>query len=436
MTMLGTSLRPEVRCSTHVMLRLRLSLQVLQGTRAELASLIADAMAENPCIEELPWDGSPAGRIDHGAIALDSLAAGAPSLLDDLTMQLRDAWLSPVERRAGELIIGNLDDDGFLEASVEEIAAQAAAADVSIVERVLTCVQGFDPPGIAARDRAESFVLQLRRRGFGDDSLAVRLVREYLSALVRRPVERIAEALGASPDEVRAAARLVARLDPSPGRRARDLAPRAEPDVAVEEVDGEVVVTVHDEGLPCLRLRPVHGGGARGKTWRRDAEWLLDALAQRRATLHAVTTSIMRAQRGFLAGTGTLEPLVLREVAAEVGCHESTVSRAVADKYVDTPRGVLPLKAFFARRTAAGDGATAARVKRCIADVLAREDPARPLTDDQIMRHLETAHVRVSRRTVGKYREELGVLPATLRRREEPRCATPRHAGAGSSDMS
>src|SRR5262249_3564743 len=271
-------------------------------------------------------------------------------------------------------------------------------------------------PGIAAHDRAESFVLQLRRRGFRDDSLPVRLVRECLSALVRRPLARIAEMLGASSQEVHEAARLGARPDPSPRRQASGAQARVVPDGAVDVRDGELGVRVNDEGVPRLRLSDVRATGAAGREWRRSGEWLIAALAQRRKTLHAVTTSIMRAQRDFLVGTGPLQPLVLRDVAAEVQRHESTVSRAVADKYVETPRGVFPLKAFFARRVAAHRDTTAARVKRDITEILAQEDAARPLSDDQIAQRLSSEGVHVSRRTVAKYREELGLPAAALRR--------------------
>jgi RNA polymerase sigma-54 factor len=348
---------------------------------------------------------------------VDDLPAAAPTLHEDLLAQLCDAWLSPAEQRVGELVIGNLDDDGFLDATTEEIAVEAEVwPDVALVERVVACVQGFDPPGIAAHDRAESFVLQLRRRGFRDDSLPVRLVRECLSALVRRPLARIAEVLGASSQEVREAARLVARLDPSPGRRASEAQARVVPDVSVDVRDGELVVRVNDEGVPRLRLSDVRATGVAAREWRRSAEWLIAALAQRRETLHAVTTSIMRAQRDFLAGTGALQPLVLRDVAAEVQRHESTVSRTVADKYVETPRGVFPLKAFFARRVAAQGDTTAARVKRDITEILAQEDAARPLSDSQIAQRLSSEGVHVSRRAVAKYREELGLPAAALRR--------------------
>src|SRR5262249_9547704 len=201
----------------------------------------------------------------------------------------------------------NLDDDGFLDATTEDIAAEAGVSpDVALVERVLACVQGFDPAGIAARDRAESFVLQLRRRGLRGDSLPIRLLRVCLSALVPRPLPRIADALGASPENVRDAARLVARLDPSPGRRPSDLQARVVPDVTVDVRDGEVMVRVNEEGVPRLRVCDVRPIGAAAREWRRSAEWLLAALAQRRETLHAVTTSIMRAQHAFLTGTGPL----------------------------------------------------------------------------------------------------------------------------------
>ena len=412
------TIAPSVRRGLHPALRIdqrvRYSLEVLHATRAELAALVAHALEDNPCIEEPSWERGAPSPVDRAELDLDDLPAPAPSLLDELRAQLADTWLSPFEREVAEFVIGNLDDDGFLDATTEEIAAQAGVT-VALVERVLACVQELDPPGIAARDQAESFVLQLRRRGFRDDSLPIRLVREHLPLLARRPLERIAEALGAPLHEVRDAAQLVARLDRSPGCRAAELLPRLEPDLSAAVVDGEVVVAVYEQACPLLWLRK-DVGGPELDAWRTSAQWLIDALRQRRETLLSVTSSIMRAQRDFLAGTAPLQPLAMRDVAAEVCCHESTVSRAVADKYVETPQGVLPLKAFFARRVTSRNDTTAAEVKDRISVIVAGEDRSTPCTDDEIARRLAREGFRVPRRTVAKYREELGLPVAAVRR--------------------
>ena len=409
--------KTDVRNEIRVTPRVRFNLYVLHATRAEVMTLVADAVEENPYVEQLPtWDDGHARRsAERGDLDLDAFPAPAPSLQDDLRAQLSDIWLSRAESLVGDFIIGNIDDDGFLEVTTEEIAAQAGITDLAVVERVLACIQDLDPPGIAARDHAECFVLQLRRRGFRDDSLAIRLVREQLPMLARRPLERIAEALGAPLHEVRDAAQLVARLDRSPGRRAAELLPRLEPDLSAAVVDGEVVVAVNEQAFPLLRLRK-DVGGPELDAWRTSAKWLVDALEQRRTTLLAVTSSIMRAQRDFLAGTAPLQPLVLRDVAAELGCHESTVSRAVAEKYVQTAQGVLPLKAFFARRVTSRDDTTAAEVKDRISAIVAGEDGSRPCSDDEIARRLAREGLGVSRRTVAKYREELGLPVAAVRR--------------------
>jgi len=411
---LKTDVRPDIRMTT----RLRFNLDVLHATRAEIMRRVDDAVEENPFVERPPtWEGGRAPRsAERGGLDLDALPAPAPSLQDDLRAQLGDIWLSPAERLIAAFIIGNIDDDGFLEVTTEEVGAQVGLTDVAIVERVLACVQELDPAGIAARDHAECFVLQLRRRGFRDDSLPIRLVREHLPMLARRPLERIAQVLGAPLHEVRDAAQLVARLDRSPGRRAAELLPRLEPDLSAAVVDGEVVVALSEEAFPRLGLRKGPRGGPELDAWRTSAKWLIEALEQRRATLLAVTTSIMRAQRDFLAGTAPLQPLVLRDVAAELGCHEATVSRAVAEKYVQTAHGVLPLKAFFARRVTPRDGTTAAQVKDRISAIVAGEDGSRPYHDDEIARRLAGEGVRVSRRTVAKYREELGLPVAAVRR--------------------
>ena len=411
---LKTGVRPDLRVAP----RARFNLDVLHATGAEVTRLAAEAAEENPFVERPPaWEGGRAPRsAERGDLDLDALPAPAPSLQDDLRAQLSDIWLSRAERLIAAFIIGNIDDDGFLEATTEEVAAQAGLADVAMVERVLACVQELDPAGIAARDLAECFVLQLRRRGFRDDSLPIRLVREHLPILARRPLERIAQVLGAPLHEVRDAAKRVARLDRSPGRRGAELLPLLEPDLSAAVVDGEIIVAVNEEAFPRLTLRKGPRGGPELDAWRTSAKWLVDALEQRRATLLAVTRSIMRAQREFLAGTAPLQPLVLRDVAAELGCHQSTVSRAVAEKYVQTAQGVLPLKAFFARRVTSRDDTTAAEVKDRISAIVAGEDGSRPYHDDEIARRLTGEGLRVSRRTVAKYREELGLPVAAVRR--------------------
>jgi RNA polymerase sigma-54 factor len=423
MTMVGTHIGTFVRPETKLTPLLRFGLKLLQAPRAELDAIVAEAIIENPFIEEVPREGAPSSKArrddDSAGPALDSYPSGPPSLQEELLSQLRHTELSPVELRVGESIIGNLDDDGFLEATIEDIARQAGVSpDLGIVERVLARVQEFDPPGIAARDRPESFVLQLRRRGFDDLSLPVRLVREYLSPLVRRPLDALAAKLGVSTEELRSAARLVARLDPSPGRENGGPA-WIVPDVAVRRDDGDLVVVVNDEGLPRLRLRDIRDRSVPLRAWRQSARLLLMALAQRRETLEAVTKTVVRAQRDFLEGRGPLRPLALRDVAGEIGRHESTVCRAIADKYVETPRGTFALKSFFARKTDARGDASADQVKARIAQLLAGEDRTQPLTDDQIVRRLREEGVQVSRRTVGKYREELGV-PAAAGRRVRP----------------
>lgn len=421
MVMLTPGLEARVTMEPRLTARIRLALKILQVPRAELDGLIEEAMADNPFIEELPWDAPPSRASrrddDDSRAALENIPDEPSSLMEELLAQLRCSHLSSVERRIAESIVGNLDEDGFLEVTCAEIALQSDVwPAIDRVERVLANVQQFDPPGIAARNRAESFVLQLRRKGFDDASLPVRLVRDYLSSLVRKPVDAIARTLDVSTEDLRAAARIVARLDPSPGRREEGRSAWIVPDVTVRQDGGEFVVVVNDENVPKLRLREIPDRSFSMRTWRRSAQWLLDALKQRRETLLAVTSSIVRAQHEFLEGSGPLRPLSLREVAREVGRHQSTVCRAVADKYIATPSATLALKSFFARRTDSRGDVSADQVKGRIADLLLREDKARPLTDEQIATALSKTSLQVSRRTVGKYREELGVPSGAARR--------------------
>jgi RNA polymerase sigma-54 factor len=417
---------PGLRVSTRVDVRHELSifacfrLKALLAAWPELMQLTADAMSDNPCLEPVDEEEPPIPCFDgegQGAL-LDRLPAPPASLIEDLLEQLRLARLAPREERIGQCIIERLDDDGFLEATLDEVARAAGVwPDMCLVEAVLARVQRFDPPGIAARDRIESFVLQLRSRGYADDSVPVRLVREQLAVLTRRPLARVAAALGVSPEQCRSAARLVARLEPSPGRREADRPCAIVPDVVLQEQDGAFApVVMHRR----LRVRGVGPSTPETRAWRRSARWLIQALDQRRETLQAVAEVIVRAQREFLEGRGPLRPLVLRDVAGELGRHESTVSRAVADKYIATPRGTLPLKGFFVRPSGVNAAASADRVKLGIADLLARENRTRPLSDEQIARALSEHGLRVSRRTIAKYREQLGHPSAAVRR-----CRTP-----------
>jgi len=321
-----------------------------------------------------------------------------------------------------------MDKDGYLQVSIEDIAFQSGQ-DFDVVERALCRIQELDPPGVGARDLRECLLLQLRAEG-KEDSLAARIVRDHLGLLESKRYDRIARELGAAIEEIVVAANYIATLEPKPGRNFGEGDIRyITPDVFVQKISDELVVTLNDEGLPRLRVsnfyRRVLGETNTGDAKRyiqekmRAAAWLIKSIQQRQRTLYLVTSSIVRFQREFFEhGISHLKPLVLKDVAMDIGMHESTVSRATASKYVHTPQGTFELKYFFTSslQGADGDEVSAESVKERIREIIAKEDPRHPLSDQHIAKMLASEHVGIARRTVAKYREMMGVLPSSKRR--------------------
>jgi RNA polymerase sigma-54 factor len=302
--------------------------------------------------------------------------------------------------------------------------------DVAIVELVLRRIQDFDPPGVAARDLAECLLIQLRQLGLEDDSLPARIVRDYLPMLESRRFDRLARELGVTMEQVAEATKVVSVLEPKPGRDFSDQDTRyVTPDVHVHKVGDEYVVTLNEEGLPRLRVssfyRQMLGANgspeARGyiQEKMRAAAWLIKSIHQRQRTLYMVTSSIVKFQREFLdGGVAHLRPLVLKDVANDIGMHESTVSRATAGKYVHTPQGTFELKYFFTSSLRGGHGSevSAESVKEKIRDIIAKEDARKPLSDQYIAELLGKEQIDIARRTVAKYRELMGILPSSKRK--------------------
>jgi RNA polymerase sigma-54 factor len=301
--------------------------------------------------------------------------------------------------------------------------------DFDQVEAALRRIQALDPPGVGARDLCECLLLQLRLQG-EEASIAARIVDGYLPLLEGKRYDRIARELGVSVDEVVAAADVIATLEPKPGRDFGEGDIRyITPDVFVHKVGDELIITLNDEGLPRLRVsnyyRRVLGNqsGDEAKRYIQDkmraAAWLIKSIQQRQRTLYLVTESIVRFQREFFEhGVTHLKPLVLKNVAMDIGMHESTVSRATANKYVHTPQGTFELKYFFTSSLQGADGeeVSAESVKERIREIISQEDPHHPLSDQHIAKMLAKEHVGIARRTVAKYRETMGLLPSSKRR--------------------
>jgi RNA polymerase sigma-54 factor len=371
----------------------------------------------------------------------------------DLGDHLRDQValldLSPRQRFLADEFIGNVNDDGYLATSVSDVvlglndvvrsAAESTGRDVEEQlytdaegEEMLGVIQTLDPPGVGARDLKECLLLQLREAGL-QQSVPYRLVRDCFDELISHRWSEISKRFGISPGDVQAAADEIAKLDPKPGLRYSSGDDNyIIPDLVVEKIDDRYHVFLNDANLPRLKLSRAYQEIARDKkkfegenkefisSKLNSANWMIQAIEQRRQTMLKVMNYIVERQRDFFEkGVQYLKPLTLREVAEVISMHESTVSRVTNEKYVQTPRGVLPLKFFFSSGLATADGedVSARGIKAQLQKLIEEEDPRHPLTDQAIVNILRESGVQIARRTVAKYRDQLGVLPARMRKR-------------------
>ena len=451
---------------------------VLALNRLELREMINQEIMANPVLEELGEDGvvsenytdetfvkeetekipeseapNPFDEFDFGSFfnqyldtgggnngasnereeierpSFEKFLSSPQSLADHLGWQLSVSISSDVVREIAEAIIGNLDENGYLTATLEEIA-QAGNYSMEDVEEALPMVQEFDPPGVAARDLRECLLLQLKVLD-PQNTLAHQIVSEHLKLLQNNQLKEIARALNRPVELVKRAVDAVKRLDPRPGLRYNKTEARlVEPDVQFRKVDGEWQVFMNDDDLPQLRLSPVYRRLLARDAADRDvrnyvkerftaAIQLMKNIEQRKHTIVRVCQSILRRQKDYLDyGPDHLKPMMIKEVAEEVGVHPSTVSRAVANKYAHTPQGVLELRCFFSESVNGpqGGGVSLLSLKRRVKKMIEEEDTTHPLTDEQIAKRLEEEGIHVTRRTVAKYREDLRI-PSTHQRR-------------------
>jgi RNA polymerase sigma-54 factor len=352
------------------------------------------------------------------------------SLEDHLIWQLRLSRISERDEAIGLYIIGNLDENGYLALPLEEVC-RVTDCTLEEAEAVLRRIQFFDPVGVAARDLRECLLTQLENLNL-KDSLAARIVADYLNHLESKRYEKLARELGTTIDEIAAAAHLIASLEPKPSRGfEQDEIRTVLPDVFVEKVSDEYVIYLNDDGVPRLRVSSLYRrmagqNGAEEEQARqylqekvRAATWLIKSIQQRQQTLYRVTQSIFKFQQEFLDhGVSHLKPMVLRDVAEDIHMHESTVSRATANKYVHTPQGLFELKFFFQSGLRAGNGEDVASesVKEKIRGIIGSEDPRKPYSDQHIAGLLSKDAIDIARRTVAKYREAMGILPSSKRR--------------------
>ncbi len=449
--------------------RLQQALKLLQIPTLELEQVLRQELQVNPLLEEVDPsedeileteskddsddadtdDDTPEEEVDWDEYFKDGFTDGTferehddedrlekptvatPSGQDELQEQLMLALDDPLDRQIGEYLIGSLDTDGFLAAPLEE-AASYFEVELERVERILLVIQDFDPPGVGARDLPECLLLQLKAQG-RDDGLEAVVVRDHFEDLKNRRFTEIAREMKITPREVQELAESIGELDPRPGLSVGgDGSAYITPDLVVDKVDDDYVCYLNDGNLPSLRISNAYDSVTAGKTGgdtdtvqfidekRRYAEWIIKTIEQRRRTMIKVMEAIVREQRDFLEqGAIALRPLTLQQVATAIGMHESTVSRVTKSKYVQTPRGVFPLKYFFSAGldTNEGDEVAAKAVKEMIQEIVGGEDPSRPLSDKKIVDLLSERGLKIARRTVAKYREQLGILNARMRKR-------------------
>ena len=455
--------------------QLQQSLLILQTPLLELRNLVQQEMETNPVLEELP-DESPTDERDGAESSTDNnfkeefeklvsldeewrdyMAQSASynsegfrnsqeaqdkrqfffdsiavqeTLQQHLVAQLNQTTLEADDRKAAELIIGNIDDNGFLQSTPEEMALSSGVPKEDF-EKMLALIQSFSPRGVGARDLRECLLIQLQREG-KESSLEYRIVSEHMEDLGRRRFPEIARRMGISVEEVQSAADKIARLNPRPGQ-AFTAAPQnyVLPDATVEKVDGDYQVVLNNEQIPHLRISNLYkdiiaqgNNGAEVKDYIRDkirsGKFLIRSIHQRQQTISNIAHQIVSRQRDFLEhGPSHLKPMTMAEIADAVGVHETTVSRAVSGKYMATPQGIFEMKYFFTSgyQTATGESMSNTSVKEAILDLVKHENGSAPLSDQQLVEILTERGIPIARRTVAKYRTELNILPSHMRRK-------------------
>ncbi len=474
---------------------LQQAIKLLQMTRMELDTLLTQELVENPVLEEsseieedeakekdkeeAKEEGNGAEEIDHTEsmenidldayfgdywessgyssmveerddLPIENSLSREPDLYDHLLWQLHMAEVTPRQREIAELIIGNLDPDGFLVATAEEICAmgehgaeegveeilgeERCSYELEEVHAALELVRSFDPPGIACSSLPESLLRQMDARGIAPDAVVRRIVLDAWDLFLRRQFPAVAKRLGVELPTLEAELEIIKSLETHPGRKFSTERPHyIEPDVFVRRVGDEYIIQLNDDGLPRLRvsrayrrmLQAMRSEGRQSEAQQfikdkiRSAVWLIKSLDQRQRTIYKVAASIVRQQREFLdQGIEYLRPMVLRDVAEDIGMHESTVSRVVSNKYIHTQRGLFPMKFFFHSGIDReyGDNISSLTVKRKIEQMIQAEDPKRPLSDSELMRILNREGIQIARRTVAKYRDELSIPSSTERK--------------------
>jgi len=380
----------------------------------------------------MPGGGVRAGGDELPGI--EATVATSQDLVDHLEWQLHMGEFLDEELRFAALVFGNLDDRGYLTmegmapAEVVPKLAEEAQLDPEDAEEVLSMIQQMDPVGVAARDVSECLLIQAKH--FDMDALALRVLAEHLTNLERKNYNAIAKALQVEVEEIYDIAQAIMDLEPRPARNfVTSEAQYIVPDVSVQKIGDEYVVVANDDGMPKLRISGFYRSAMKGdpqakeyiQNKLRSAQWLIRSIDQRRRTIERVTECIVAKQHDFFEkGIEHLKPMILRDVAEEVGMHESTISRVTSNKYVATPRGTLELKYFFnsaIRRGSSAEDIASESVKQAIKKFIEGEEPTKPYSDQKLVELLREQNVVIARRTVAKYREMMGIVSSSKRKK-------------------
>jgi RNA polymerase sigma-54 factor len=398
-----------------------------------------EVKADSQAVNEIDWENyledysmaapMPAYRPNNDELpSIESTLTKRSSLFDHLMWQLKLSDMDDQEKNLGMTIIGNLDADGYLkDPPLDELAADAGV-EPEFAESVIYRIQLFDPLGVAARSLSECLMIQAEHLGLDKDELVVAVIENHLSNLEKKNYGAIARDLKEPLEEVHEAAKVIMELDPRPGRQySADEPHYITPDVYVHKVGDKFFVVPNDDGLPKLKIsgfyRAAMSGSPQAKEYiqekLRSAQWLIRSIQQRQRTIVRVTESIIKFQREFFdKGIAHLKPLILRDVAEDISMHESTISRVTTNKYVHTPQGIFELKFFFNSGISRTDGDEVASeaVKNKIKAIIHAEDAKHPHSDQKIVEILRDQNIDIARRTVAKYREQMGILSSSKRK--------------------
>jgi RNA polymerase sigma-54 factor len=470
-------LRQELKLSQQLIMtpQLQIAIKLLQLSRLELMDTIQQEMEENPALEEatdvvdeeqsaeqseavatekpikevtieekindnIDWSNyldeyNSSGRIHFesekkSAPNFESFVARKESLNEHLRWQLLMTFQEKEQKTIGNLIIGNLDKDGYLKVSVEELV-ESSKSTTEKVNKILSLMQTFDPIGVCARDLSECLLIQANHFGL-NNTVVTDIISNHLKHLENKNYKAVARALKVSIEEILSAVNIITALEPKPGRQFSDEEPQyIIPDIFVYKFENEFVIMINDEGMPKLQVSSFYknaikrgekiSGNAKSymQEKMRSAAWLIKSIYQRQKTIYRVVESILKFQQDFFEkGIAYLKPMVLRDVAQDIDMHESTISRVTTNKYAHTPQGIFELKYFFNSSINRIDGEAIASVsvQEKIKQIIAGENPKKPYSDDKISELLKELNIDIARRTVAKYREKLRVLPSNKRK--------------------